>query len=285
MTRVPALLRPRDSDALRAELRRAAGASTTPVFFGGEVHGQALVLSEFVGTWTSGLRGLVIPPRSGLGGRVVDQKRPVSVADYQRASSITHDYDGPVGGEGITSVLGVPVVVGGVARAVLYAADRGAGPIGGRTVDCLVQSSRRLATEIAIRDEVDRRTRMWSTLQTGQVDAVLTEELRDIHADLRSITRAAGDPDMQRQLRALTDRLARTLSGESAQDETPVALSPRELDVLSHIALGCTNHEVAQRLSVGPESVKSYLRSAMRKLDAHSRHEAVVKARKSGLLA
>ena len=36
--------------------------------------------------------------------------------------------------------------------------------------------------------------------------------------------------------------------------------------------------------AVGPETVKSYLSSAMVKLDAHTRHEAVVRARRLGLL-
>jgi DNA-binding CsgD family transcriptional regulator len=63
-----------------------------------------------------------------------------------------------------------------------------------------------------------------------------------------------------------------------------VTLSPRELDVLAQIALGCTNAEAAQRLSLSPETVKSYLRSATAKLGARTRHEAVSKARRSRLL-
>ncbi len=81
----------------------------------------------------------------------------------------------------------------------------------------------------------------------------------------------------------MSDRLAGVLDG-TEPEPTDVVLSPRETDVLSHVALGCSNAEIAQRLSVGAETVKSYLRSAMSKLDVHSRHEAVVAARKSGLL-
>jgi len=62
------------------------------------------------------------------------------------------------------------------------------------------------------------------------------------------------------------------------------ALAPRELDVLAQVALGCTNSETAQRLSLRPETVKSYLRSAMTKLGARTRHEAVVRARRLGFL-
>jgi DNA-binding CsgD family transcriptional regulator len=62
------------------------------------------------------------------------------------------------------------------------------------------------------------------------------------------------------------------------------ALTPREVDVLSYVAIGCTNAEAAGRLGLLPETVKSYLRSAMRKLDAHTRLEAVASARRAGLL-
>ncbi|MBF6470848.1 MULTISPECIES: helix-turn-helix transcriptional regulator [Nocardia] len=278
-----ALLRPRDSDALRAEIRWVAGAAGVPVAFGGEVHGDALLLSEFVGTLTNGLRGLAVVRTSGLGGRVMESGRPAAVSDYRRASSITHDYDGPVSGEGIRSVLAVPVVVDQRSRAVLYAATRGISPLGDRTADLAVQAGRRLATEIAIRDEVDRRVRMLELVApSAEAAPAITEELRDIHAELRGMARSAEDDRLRGRLHAVCERLTRVMAGEPHPDSP--RLSRRELDVLSQIALGCTNQEAAQRLSLGPETVKSYLRNAMVKLDARSRHEAVVAARRHGLL-
>ena len=242
-----------------------------PVLFGGPVEAEALQLTEFVGTKTSGLNGLVVSRRSGLGGRAMDQLRPASVADYRNAESITHHYDGPVLGERIRSVLAVPVVVDGRARAVLYAADRGADPIGGRTVDSLIGAGRRLAVEFAIRDEVDRRVRLQAAVAAAPADPVQVEALRDIHAELRTL-----------QLHDLADRLAHAISGDTL--DADVTLAPRELDVLSQVALGCTNQQAAQRLSIGPETVKGYLRSAMAKLGVNSRTAAVVAARRTGLL-
>ncbi|NEB58243.1 helix-turn-helix transcriptional regulator, partial [Streptomyces diastaticus] len=61
-------------------------------------------------------------------------------------------------------------------------------------------------------------------------------------------------------------------------------LAPREVDVLACVAAGATNGAVAERLGVGPETVKSYLRSAMRKLGARTRTEAVAVARRTGWL-
>jgi DNA-binding CsgD family transcriptional regulator len=63
-----------------------------------------------------------------------------------------------------------------------------------------------------------------------------------------------------------------------------VHLSARELDVLAQVALGCSNREAGARLSLRPETVKRYLRGAMTELDAHTRLEAAVHARRLGLL-
>ncbi|MFD4180820.1 LuxR C-terminal-related transcriptional regulator [Rhodococcus sp. NPDC058514] len=287
LSRTPPLLRPRDGDALRAELRTVAGRSNVPVLFGGEVAGGTLHLTEFLGTRTNGLKGLVIPPNSGLGGRVVEQRQPASVPDYSSSMSITHHYDRPVLGEGIRSVLAVPVLVKGASRAVLYAAVRESMPIGDRTAEVLVQAGRRLGTEIAIRDEVDRRLQMLGVLDSnrGHSNSTVAEGIRDAHAELRGLAQSVPDAPLRGRLRAVSDKLASLVGEEGAATaDTSVTLSPRELDVLAHIALGCTNNEVAHRLSLQPETVKSYLRGAMGKLDAHSRHEAVVSARRLGLL-
>lgn len=284
MTGIP-LLRPRDGDALRAEIRKVAKETAVPIVFGGEVHQDTLLLSEFVGTKTTGLRGLPVLRTSGLGGRVMDMRRPLSLADYRNADSITHHYDVPVTGEGIRSIFAVPVMVGEHSRAVLYAATRG-GPLGDRTAEFVVRASRRLATEIAVRDEVDRRLRMLDVVAPAHpAGPEVLEELRGIHADLRGLAGSVGDERTRERLHEVSARLIRVITGKrAAHPSTVPQLSRRELDVLSEVALGCTNLEVAQRLSLKPETVKSYLRNAMTKLDAHSRHEAVVTARRLGLL-
>ena len=282
------LLRPRDADALRGELRQVAAMSGMPVVFGGEVRDGALVLSEFFGTRTIAMRGLLVSPTSGVGGAAVASRRPTSVADYRAALTITHHYDAPVSMEGLRAVVGVPVVVDGNSRAVLYVASREPGPIGDRIAELVLRSSRRLAEELAVRDEVDRRLRLRAAAPprpdiAATPDAVVAEQLRDLHAEVRGIAQTLTDTEARRRLRAVSDTLVRLLGGADSGDTAPV-LSPRELDVLSYVALGCTNIEAAQRLSLRPETVKSYLRSTMTKLGAHTRHEAVVRARRWGLL-
>jgi DNA-binding CsgD family transcriptional regulator len=206
--------------------------------------------------------------------------RPMAVADYRNDVNITHDYDAPVLNEGIRSVLAVPVLVDGRARAMLYGAYRSAAPIGGLAVDLMVGSARRLSHELRVRDEVDRRMRLREAQLASDDQVANTEQIREVHADLRRMA-ASAPSEMQGQLRMLADRLTAALAG-GAKASAP--LSAREIDVLTQVALGCTNAEAAQRLSLKPETVKSYLRSAASKLGTKTRHEAVSRARSSRLI-
>ncbi|MBP7686429.1 MAG: tetratricopeptide repeat protein [Thermoflexales bacterium] len=61
-------------------------------------------------------------------------------------------------------------------------------------------------------------------------------------------------------------------------------LSERELEVLQHIAAGLTNREIADRLYLSLYTVKAHARSIYDKLDAHSRTQAVARARELGVL-
>ena len=61
-------------------------------------------------------------------------------------------------------------------------------------------------------------------------------------------------------------------------------LSERELEVLQHIVEGLTNREIADRLYLSLFTVKAHARSIYDKLDAHSRTQAVARARELGVL-
>ena len=226
------------------------------------------------------MRGLAVRPSAGLGGATMVAGRPMSVADYRKASTITHDYDGPVLQEGIRSILAVPVVVEGRARAVLYGAYRAAAPIGDRTADLMIGVARRLSRELRVRDEVDRRLRLREAQLANCRRRGRAEEIREVHAAAAPPGRG---PVGTARVAGAAAR-ARRPAGAGRPGDRTVTLTPRELDVLAQVALGCTNAEAAQRLSLKPETVKSYLRSATAKLGAHTRHEAVSKARRSRLL-
>lgn len=64
----------------------------------------------------------------------------------------------------------------------------------------------------------------------------------------------------------------------------PEPLTQRELEVLSLIAQGLTNVEIARQLVVSPGTVKAHTAAIYRKLDVARRTEAVARAQKLGLL-
>lgn len=59
-------------------------------------------------------------------------------------------------------------------------------------------------------------------------------------------------------------------------------LSGREAEILALLARGLTGEEIAQRLVLSPETVRTHVRNAMAKLEARTRIEAVVKALERG---
>ena len=78
--------------------------------------------------------------------------------------------------------------------------------------------------------------------------------------------------------------LAGSTSAPATGPIPTVRLSPRETDVLACAALGSTNAEIAAQLGLREGTIKAYLGTAMSKLDASTRHAAVTRARRAGLL-
>jgi DNA-binding CsgD family transcriptional regulator len=82
-----------------------------------------------------------------------------------------------------------------------------------------------------------------------------------------------------RELEGLGDVLAQTLLGE------PVALTPRERELLDGLEEGLRFKQIARRLDISEATAKTHARHLFRKLDATSRAEAVHAARLCGLLS
>jgi LuxR family maltose regulon positive regulatory protein len=64
--------------------------------------------------------------------------------------------------------------------------------------------------------------------------------------------------------------------------QLPESLTPRECDVLKLLIAGLTNIEISNELHVSRETVKSHVEHIFRKLDVHSRTQAVIRARELG---
>jgi len=80
-----------------------------------------------------------------------------------------------------------------------------------------------------------------------------------------------GDPELAEAVRS-----ARGDGAQSARRTR--ALSPREREVLALLARGLTGEQIAERLVLSPETVRTHIRNAREKLGASTRVEAVTMA-------
>ncbi|MET7320807.1 helix-turn-helix transcriptional regulator [Streptomyces sp. NPDC005549] len=269
-----------DAAQIRSALVRLRRTTGLPVAFGGLVESgrRQVRISELSGTATTALSALAVTAGNGLGGRAVALSRPCAVTDYSVSRQISHEYDLPVAAEGLRSVLAVPVVVRRRVRGVLYGALRTAQPLGDRTLGAAVAAARDAEQALVLREEAGELLAA-AAPAPGPAGGAAWEQVREAHAALRALAPRITDP-------ALRDELLRAC-GLLVAGNGPVPgprPAPREVDVLACVAAGATNGEAAERLGVGAETVKSYLRSAMRKLGARTRTEAVASARRTGWL-
>lgn len=276
-----------DAELVARAVRELAQRTRFPVAFGGLIDQGVVSVTSIVGNRTRSLDGLRVRPERGLGGRAMMEQRPRMTSDYGSSQQITHDYDGFVLGEGLRTLLALPIIVAGRPRGVLYAGAWNEAPVGGVTTAPAMQVAQSVADELRIRDEVDRRLRSVAP-PADAVAAPQREQLRESFAELRSIAASVHDPELRARIAAVELRLVTLAGGGAAQPTTDpiptVHLSRRETDVLACAALGATNAEIAAQLGLREGTVKAYLGTAMSKLDATTRHSAVAKARRSGLL-
>ena len=238
---------------LAAALGRVRRITGLPVAFGGPVtvNGRHLRLTDFTGTATPALHGLVVSAGNGLGGRVVTTARPTRVEDYAADPRISHEYDAPVLAEGLRAIAAVPVTANSEVLAVLYAGTREPLTVGTRALDAMSHVARRVGNELAVRREVARRVAEIETAAAARrTQAREWEEVRLAHADLRTLAAQTVDPELRARLQQIADRLTGV---PEAGTRNP--LSPRELDVLAMVAVGCGNAEAARRLGLLPETV------------------------------
>jgi LuxR family transcriptional regulator, maltose regulon positive regulatory protein len=144
-----------------------------------------------------------------------------------------------------------------------------------------------------------------TTINAAQVDTLFREALEE--AARVGLQQAVLDPRSGILLRELLDRAER---GSNPQKRRPfgapvgygrgeqplespavsessngsVSFSPRARRILHLIGQGHSNKEIARKLGIAPETVKSHLRRIFVKLDVDRRAMAVLRARRLGLL-
>jgi NarL family two-component system response regulator LiaR len=116
--------------------------------------------------------------------------------------------------------------------------------------------------------------RMMGALRAGAAGYVRKDaEPEVLLAAVRAVARGKTyiDPSVSRQI----------LQAAAPHDD----LTPREMGVLRQLALGRSNKEIANALSIGDETVKTHLGNVFSKLQVENRAQAIVQALKRGLVS
>jgi two-component system, NarL family, response regulator LiaR len=126
---------------------------------------------------------------------------------------------------------------------------------------------------IALTASIDE-ARMMGALRAGAMGYVRKDaEPEVLLAAVRAVARGKTyiDPSVSRQI----------LHAADPHEE----LTPRELEVLRQLALGRSNKEIADTLTIGDETVKTHVGNVLSKLDVENRAQAIVQALKRGLVS
>lgn len=270
-----------DDDAIRAALTTLKTATGIPVaMYGTLLADNRLQITQWIGLRTPALQELVIESGAGVGGRVVATRRAVGISDYTRANVISHEYDKQIQDEGLHSIVAVPVITQREIRGVLYVGVHSPVRLGDKVIEEVAMTARCLEQDLAVNTALRQGDGARAGQKTGRVmNSAEWEQVRSAHSKLRMLANRVGDENLRKEIEQLCDQMV-----SPVRVKQTTKLSARELDVLSCVALGHTNVEAAAEMGIGAETVKSYLRSVMRKLGAHTRYEAVNAARRIGAL-
>lgn len=135
-------------------------------------------------------------------------------------------------------------------------------------------------TRVVVFTMYDNPIYVHTAMQAGATGYVLkTVERDDLLRAIRAVHRGGGF--LQEEV---TRPLLRRLAIEAKFRADKRALTVREIQVLELLAGGSTNKEIAQRLAISDETVKSHLKRLYEKLGASDRAEAVAIALRQKLI-
>jgi DNA-binding NarL/FixJ family response regulator len=110
-----------------------------------------------------------------------------------------------------------------------------------------------------------------------------SDDPQQLISSVRGLAQGGGafSPRVARWLAARERAAHRT---EAAHNELTSALTPRQIELLTHIGRGLSNAQIAQAMHLSEGTVKQYVSQVLDILDVNSRVHAAVAAYRSGLL-
>jgi len=136
------------------------------------------------------------------------------------------------------------------------------------------------ATKVVFVTEIDNPTYMARARAVGAINCLLMGfSQRELIAAIENA--AAGKPVSG------AGNFGRVTASLATREKGPAldaGLTPREGQVLAHVAFGLSNDEIARSLEISVETVKEHVQNLLRKLAVNDRTQAAVWAVKSGVV-
>jgi DNA-binding CsgD family transcriptional regulator/tetratricopeptide (TPR) repeat protein len=140
-----------------------------------------------------------------------------------------------------------------------------------------------------LRGDLPKAADLW--VETGvPIEALRARSASDLESELRAahagFIALGAEPDAIRVARRMHELGYRGIprGPRPSTRQNAALLSRREIDVLTLLAEGASNREIADRLSVSPKTVDHHVSAILAKLGASNRQQAVVKSREIGVL-
>lgn len=129
---------------------------------------------------------------------------------------------------------------------------------------------------------------LFKAIKAGATGYVLKErDDTEVSLSIRSILRGGApiDPFIAREiLKQISTAAPLPVSGQAMSDPEQESLTQREKEILSLVAQGLSNREIAEQLCVSRYTVESHIKHIYRKLSVSKRTKAVSTARHLGIL-
>ena len=151
-----------------------------------------------------------------------------------------------------------------------------------RQITAMTASPPATSPRVVILTTFDLDDYVYEALRAGASGFLLKDAPRaDLIAAVRIV--AAGDALLAPSVtRRLIEAFARRPAEHAPSPSKLASLTPRERDILLHLARGRTNQEIAQDLFVSEATVKTHVGHLLAKLDLRDRVQAVILAYETG---
>ncbi len=136
--------------------------------------------------------------------------------------------------------------------------------------------------KVVILTVFDDHQKLFQAIQAGAHGYLLKEEPAEKIHDAIQMVLAGGAPMTPIMARKALELLRQPPREEEPSE--PIALSPRQIEILEQLSQGLNYHQIAENLTIAPATVRKHMENIYKALHVNNKMQAVQKARKHRLI-